>query len=595
MKEKHSPKPNPADRRSAGFPKKAMLWTLFCIVVASFLHWQKSYLNLQFGLDPAIPWIATALFTFITWLVWCFWTFLYQKNVAIGLALVAIPVGFFTLFYPDFGGDASFLAFRPRFWDWRSKNFAEQTELSVERTENSIDPTPYDFPQFLGPKRDLRIENVKLTDQWGQSLEKLWQFDVGEGWSGFAVVNGLAVTQEQRDAEECTTCYDALSGQVKWIYRAKRRHEDPMAMGKIGPRATPTIDGNFVYTTSGTGVLDCLDLRTGELVWSADVPKLVGVKQQSSFTSRGIEYTLENSALAWGRSCSPLIYQNSVIVAAGGPKDVSQLKDNPTVTLIAFDKVTGEERWRGGNRMIAYGSPNIAVLGGQPTITLVTQDHAVGHDAETGEELWAIERLGSSDGDANCSQVTLVGNDQLLLTKGYGMGGELITVSKNDDGSWDVTSNKKDPRILKTKFTNPVIVDGHAYSLSDGFFECVSLADNNLKQKWRQRGRFGNGQILAVGNRILVHSEDGELFLIEANPDKFVELAKFKTIEGFCWNTLCLYGDLLLVRSELEAACFRLPTENGPIMAVPDAQIDRPSSDVQPSNPDDLKSESSDE
>ena len=105
--------------------------------------------------------------------------------------------------------------------------------------------------------------------------------------------------------------------------------------------------------------------------------------------------------------------------------------------------------------------------------------------------------------------------------------------------------------------TNPVIFQEHAYSLSDGYLECVRI--DGLKRKWKRRPRFGNGQLLLVKDKLIIQSEFGTLHLVQANPDKFEELHSFKSIEGICWNTLCLHHDLLLVRSELEAACYRLP------------------------------------
>ncbi len=381
----------------------------------------------------------------------------------------------------------------------------------------------------------------------------LWKQPIGEGWSGFASVNGYAVTQEQRDFEECVSCYEIETGDLIWIHKAPRRHEDTMAMGKVGPRATPTIDDGLVYATSATGVLDCLNGSNGELVWSVDIPKLVGISQVSNTNSRGLEYTYEASNMFWGRSCSPLIYQDKVIITAGGPPE----DPGNTTTLIAFEKKTGEEIWRGGKRMVAYGSPSVASVLGKPQIVLVAESQAVGHDPETGAELWNHERPGLSNANANCSQVTVVSDSQLLLSKGYNLGGELIEVS-NSNGAFEVRSVHKDPRVLKTKLTNPVVFQGHAYSLSDGYLECTEIA--SFERKWKQRGSFGNGQILLVGDKLLVHSENGTLFLVAANPSGYQELGALKTIDGICWNTLCLYGNRLLVRSEKEAACIELPT-----------------------------------
>ena len=70
---------------------------------------------------------------------------------------------------------------------------------------------------------------------------------------------------------------------------------------------------------------------------------------------------------------------------------------------------------------------------------------------------------------------------------------------------------------------------------------------------------MGNGQILKSGNHLLVHSEKGVIHLVDPTPDGYRELGSFPTIDGVCWNTFCLYGPYLLVRSELEAACFELP------------------------------------
>ena len=208
--------------------------------------------------------------------------------------------------------------------------------------------------------------------------------------------------------------------------------------------------------------------------------------------------------------------------------------------------------------MVAYGSPSVQTVLGREQILLVGEDHAVGHDAETGEELWAFSRPGGSGSAANCSQITWLASDTLLFSKGYSAGGETVRIAIDEQTQkWSATSISKDPRILKTKMTNPVAYQDHLYALSDGYMECVQI--EGLKRKWKRRQRFGNGQLLLVGDKLLVQAESGTLHLLQANPDKFEELCSFESIDGLCWNTLCLHHDLLLVRSDLEAACYRLP------------------------------------
>ena len=536
------------------FPKKMILWTIFVFALLALLHWQSFYITDTLNWAPAIPWLSTLMLVPLTIVMWGFWLLFFAKQRLTGL-LVLISLGTFSLlFYPNFKGSADFEGFKPRFWT-RNAVFAETTDSNAVdiQTTGSLD-----FPQFLGPNRDARLDTIDLADSWDSPPKQLWKIDIGEGWSGFAAVNGFAITQEQRGDQECVTCYEIKTGELKWINSQTRRHEDTMAMGKVGPRATPTIHQGRVYAMSATGVLDCLEGSNGELIWSVDLPALVGIKQIASTSNLGLKYTEDDSTMSWGRSASPLVVGDLVIAPAGGPNPLTSEK-KPT-TMIAFDKNTGEEKWRGGNKMVAYGSPRIASVADTTQVLLATEADAVGHDVETGEELWSHPWFGQSNGAANCSQVTVVDDGLFILSKGYSQGAELISVSQGSSGEWKTESLQRDPRLLKTKLTNPVIFQDHAYSLSDGYLECTEA--KTFERKWKQRGRFGNGQILLVGDKLLVHSESGTLFLVAANPKEYQQLGKIKTIDGICWNTICLYGDLLLVRSEIEAACYQVPLAN---------------------------------
>ena len=139
---------------------------------------------------------------------------------------------------------------------------------------------------------------------------------------------------------------------------------------------------------------------------------------------------------------------------------------------------------------------------------------------------------------------------------------------------------------------SPVIKDGFAYSLSDGFFECSNITDDEQegRRTFRKRDRFGNGQLLLIGDHLLIHTEHGKLKLVKATPDKYVEIGEIPTIKGICWNTICLYDKYLLVRSEREAACFELSLEYTDAPAVADTDAENPedvANEVSGSVPDD--------
>jgi outer membrane protein assembly factor BamB len=110
--------------------------------------------------------------------------------------------------------------------------------------------------------------------------------------------------------------------------------------------------------------------------------------------------------------------------------------------------------------------------------------------------------------------------------------------------------------VLKTKLTNAVVDGDDVYGLSEGVLECVSAETG--ERKWRG-GRYGHGQILMVGENLLVLGEAGELAIGKASPDGWEELSQIPALEGKTWNNLALSGNRLLIRNGEEAACYELP------------------------------------
>jgi outer membrane protein assembly factor BamB len=401
--------------------------------------------------------------------------------------------------------------------------------------------TEQDFPQFLGPRRDASAGGVKLARDWAaRRPELIWRHPVGAGWSAFSVVNGHAVTMEQRGDLEMVTCYAVATGQLEWAYSTPARFET-LAAG-VGPRSTPAIDHGLVYALGATGRLACLDGATGRCRWQHDLFAQYGIAPEDS--SAGVPH---------GRSGSPLVVGDLVIVPAGGQNSGRH------VSLAAFDKQRGILVWEGGARQVSYSSPALATLAGTEQILIVNEDTASGHDVKTGRVLWEYPWDAHSGSDPNVSQAVPVPPDRVLLSKGYGKGAMLLRLIPRGDERFSAVPVWRNPKVLRTKFTNVAIKDGYAYGLSDGILECVELAGG--QRAWKS-GRYGHGQILRVGDLILVLGESGELALVEATPDRANHVAgRFQALDGMTWNNLALYGPYLLVRNAEEAACYKLPQE----------------------------------
>ena len=547
------------DEQNAGagfrFPRLTLAWTILAVIAIAVVSFGPvaNWLNENGGQQPGTLNLIKVLLIFLTGVAWLIWLTFFSRlksRIYFAVIFIAAIAAFFYQFRIVFDGDLGFVRIESRFVERQFETVRSKSGIDLTLTSSK------DFPQFLGPDRDATVRNRVLNANWTANPPKIiWKKTIGEGWSGFSAVNGFAVTQEQRGQEECVTCYDVSSGELLWIHTDARRHEDTFSMGKAGPRATPTIVDGRVYTQGATGLLNCLDGSDGSLIWSVDVADLLGTDLEVKTSTRGLKYEYEKSSLSWGRSGSPLVFGDKVIVTGG------LQSDKMYSTLIAFDKSNGNELWRGGNVMIAYGSPAIANLLGSKQITIVAESMALGLNPQNGDVFWQTAWPGHSDGDANCSQVTRLADDKILLSKAYKEGGELLKLSSTADGV-SVESVWKNARVLRTKMMSPVIFEGHAYYLSDGFMECCTIDDESEgRRRWRKRDRFGNGQLLLVGKHLLVHTEDGRLKLVEASPEAYNELGEISTIDGVCWNTICLYDNFLLVRSELEAACIELKTE----------------------------------
>ena len=405
-----------------------------------------------------------------------------------------------------------------------------------------------DYPAFLGLNRHAVISDLKLARDWvKQPPRKLWRQPIGSGWSAFSVVGTAAVTQEQRGDEELVVCYDLPSGKLRWVHSDPGRFES--TLGGDGPRATPTIHEGRVYTMGAIGWLNCLDLVTGEPIW----------KTRSVLADVKSTPEVEKPVVAWGRAGSPLIVDHRVIVPGGGPPTPSA-EEGTYVSLIAYDKDTGEIVGTGGDQQISYSSPSLFTIGDTKQIVIVNEKTITGHDVQTLKVLWSIPWEGGSSSNASSPQTQQISADQLFVTKGYNIGGMLFQVTC-EGTIWTAKKIWHNSLVLRGKLSNHVIAGDHAYGLDDGILECVDLKTG--KKLWKG-GRYELGQLLLVGDVLLVQAESGDVVLVEDNPKKHVELTRFEAIEGKTWNNPVLAGHYLLVRNSTEAACYELPVIDNP-------------------------------
>ena len=382
-----------------------------------------------------------------------------------------------------------------------------------------------EWPGFRGAERDSTIRGVQIATDWSASPPlEIWRRPIGPGWSSFAVQGDVFYTQEQRGEDEMVSAYALKTGLPVWRHHDRVRFWESNA--GAGPRATPTLHNGRVYSFGATGILNALDARTGARFWSHDV---------ASDTQQQIP--------TWGFSSSPLVVDDVVIVAASG-------------TVAAYAIGDGTRRWSRSAGGDSYSSPHRATIDGVTQVIFLSAFGATGLEPATGAVLWEHAWPGSTtmvqpaltaDGDV------LV--NALISTGLSGHGTRRITVGRAS-GSWTVTE-RWTTNGLKPYFNDFVVHQGHAYGFDGAILACINLDDG--ARRWKG-GRYGNGQLVLLADQdlLIVISEEGELALVNATPDKFTEVARAPALNGKTWNHPVLIRDVLLVRNGEEMAAFKL-------------------------------------
>ena len=382
--------------------------------------------------------------------------------------------------------------------------------------------TTVDWPGFRGSDRSGVIRGVQIDTDWSSAPPtELWRRNVGPGWSSFAISGDRFYTQEQRGSEEIVSAYRVSTGAPVWRHADQVRFEE--GMGGPGPRATPTLAANRVFTFGATGLLNALDAANGKLLWS-----------------RNTTTDLEAATPMWGFAASPLVANDLVIIAAGGQ-------------LAAYALATGERRWSGVHGGDGYSSPHATTIDGVPQIVLTSATGTVGVAPADGRVLWE-HRWDSRLPVLPIAQPARIDDGEFLVGDGI-TGVRRIAVARASDG-WTVSERWSSNR-LKPYFNDLVVHRGHAYGFDGAILACLDLADGT--RKWKG-GRYGQGQLVLLADPevLLVLSEDGELALVKASPDEFTELARVPALHSKTWNHPVLAGDILLVRNSQEMAAFRV-------------------------------------
>jgi len=412
---------------------------------------------------------------------------------------------------------------------WRWSETSEERLLAQagnESTEpmSSLDATETGahWPGFRGPNRDGIIYGIRIETDWSASPPvELWRRPIGPGCSSFAIHSDLIYTQEQRGEEEIVSCYYLVTGEPVWKHRDKARFWDSHV--GAGPRATPTLHDSCLVTLGATGILNVLEAVNGTVVWS---------RNAASDTDAMVR--------EWGFTSSPLVVNDMVIVALAGK-------------LIAYDLETGDPCWIGPDGGSGYSSPHLVTIDGVRQILLVSEIGATSVAPTDGTLLWEHLWLESD----KIMQPARTADGDLLIAGGLRKGMRRIGVAHGPEG-W-TTEERWTSIRMRPNFNDFIIHKGHLFGFDGPNLACIDIEDG--RRKWKGDRYSGQLLLLADQDLLLVLSEEGEIALVEAVPDKFTELGRFQAVVGKAWSHPALADDLLLVRNNREMVAYRLPLD----------------------------------
>jgi outer membrane protein assembly factor BamB len=366
-----------------------------------------------------------------------------------------------------------------------------------------------DWPVWRGPDRN----GISKETGWNpKGAKTLWTKELGVGYSSVSVKDGKLYTMghestDDKTGKDVVYCFDARSGEKIWNYSY------PCQTGQFkGPRATPVIDGDRVYTVSQEGLVICFDAASGKINWQTRVLKETG-----------------NTNIKWGVSSSAVIEGDLILLNIGDAG-------------VAIDKNSGAVKWKSVGAP-SYASPVVFDHQGKRVAAIFSATGLQVVDVETGKKIDSFEWKTSYD--VNGADPVIIG-DRIFISSGYNHGCALLDFSSGKlKKVWETD-------VLKNHFSSSVYMDGYIYGVDgqtkkDGFLRCISAADGS--ERWSTP--IGFGSLIAAGDKLIVLDEAGGLHIAEASPEKYKVISTVATgLEKLCWTPPALADGMIYCRND---------------------------------------------
>lgn len=415
-----------------------------------------------------------------------------------------------------------------------------------------------DWPCFLGPTGDSISAEKGIIAPWPkEGLRIVYQLPVGTGYSAPVISKGRLFQFDRQGNLARLRAVKADTGESLWKFEYETTYRDKYNYNN-GPRCCPVIDGDRVYVHGVEGMLHCLKVEDGKILWQVDTQK------DFNFIPN-----------FFGVGSTPVIEGDLLLVMVGGsPKgsdedDFLKLKGNGS-GIVAFNKHTGKVKYQLTDELASYASPVLATIDGRRWGFAFCRGGLVGFEPASGKLDFHFPWRAPDLESVNASNPVVI-DDKVLITETYGPGSAFLKVKPGGyELLWD--DAKKFRKSMQCHWMTPIVHDGYLYGSSgrhdsNAELRCIELATGKIM--WSEP-RLTRSSLLMVDGHFICLGEDGALRLLKVNPKQFEEVSFWEPTEPGtnklllkypCWAAPVLSHGLLYVRGDDRVLCLELIPE----------------------------------
>lgn len=396
--------------------------------------------------------------------------------------------------------------------------------LSILAFAVSTQTSHAQWTQWGGPTQDFRVDTKGLAAKWPDAGPKeLWKRELGDGYSAILADGGKLYTQYRGDGKEAVIALDAKTGKTLW----EHKYDSGPADGHVhefgdGPRSTPLIVKDRIYTIGVSGTMNCLSKEDGKPYWTQELWK---------------DEQFGGNKLNHGYSSSPVAYKDTVIALVGGKGS----------SIVAFNQTDGKVVWKGQDFANSYSTPKLINLDGEDQMVTFMADEIIGFNPANGELKWRVAH-GNQWKQNVCMPVWHAASKTLVLSS-TDAGAKGLRLTKKGDKTEveEAWASRKIQFYHVTAIGVDDFVYGTTGAQAPAFFAALNAKTGEVA--WRERG-FAKATCLYADGKFIVLDEDGQLALATMNPKGMTVDSKTKILEKVTWTVPTLAGKSLFVRDK---------------------------------------------